>query len=120
MSDIEQTKHIIKAKYYFDIFDAIINYLRDDPDEFRYEGDYYYQYWYELGLRDYKLVELFCEENHGIRIMNIIVEADISVFDLEDLGLNRIITEKLCIGASIDSAYENFKVMYVGKYLCGF
>ncbi len=117
MNDIEQTKRITNGKYYDDIFDAITDYLRENPDEFRYEGDYYSQYRYELGLRDYRSVELFYDINHGIRILNIIVEAVISVFDMEDLGLDRIITEKLRIEAGMDPDHENFKVMYVGKYL---
>ncbi len=120
MNKLEQAKHIIEGKYYIDIFDTITDYLRENPDEFRDEGDYYNQYWYELRLRDYKLVELFYEINSGIRKMDIIIEANISVFDVEDAGMDRIITEKLHIGANVDSGYENFKVVYVGKYLCGF
>ena len=120
MNELEQAKHIIEGKYYIDIFNAITDYLRDYPDEFSYEDDYYNQYWFELRLRDYKLVELFYEINLGIRKMDITVEANISVFDVEDTGMDRIITEKLHIGANVDLGCENFKVVYVGKYLCGF
>ncbi len=119
MNELEQTKHIIQSKYYTELFDAITDYLRDNPAEFMYDGDYYDQYWLELGLHDYKLLAFYYEWNHGIRIMNIIVEAQISVCDLDDLGLNRIIYENLHIEASIGSDYENFKVMYVERYLCG-
>lgn len=110
-------RHIIEDKYYIDIFNAITDYLRENPDEFRYEGDYYDQYRYELGLHDYKLLELFYEINNGIKTMSIIVEANIAVFDLEDIGLDRTITEKLHIEVNADSDCENLKVVYVGKCL---
>ena len=117
MNEIEQTKLIIEDKYYTDIFDAIADYLKENPDEFCYEGDYYIQVWNELGLCDYKINEVFNETNHGIRMMNVIVEASISVFGLEGTGLVRIITEMLYIVANVNPDIENFKVICVGKHV---
>jgi len=52
--------------------------------------------------------------------MEIVVAADIEVFDVDDIGLNRNIIEKLRIGASIDFLYKNFEVVYVGQYMSSF
>ena len=113
MNELENTKNIIERKYYFVIFDAITKYLRENPEEFWFDGDYCYQYWYELGLCDYKIVELYSVMDQGTKIMEIVVEASSEVFDMWDIGLNRNITEKLRIGANIDFWYENFEVVYV-------
>ena len=120
MNELEKTKNIIESKYYFVIFDAITKYLQENPEAFWFDGDYCYQYWYELGLCDYKIVELYSVTDQGTKIMEIVVEASIEVFDMFDIGLNRNITEKLRIGASIDFWYENFEVVYVGQYMSSF
>lgn len=120
MNELEKTKVIIESKYYFEIFNAITNFLRDNPETFWYDGDYCYQYWYELGLCDYKIVELYYVMDQGTKIMEIVVEASIEVFDMEDIGLNRNLNEKLRIGANVDSNYEIFEVVYVGQYMNSF
>ena len=121
MNELEKTKLIIESKYYSDIFNAITNYIRNNPDLFWYDGDYCYLHWYELGLCDYKIVELYSVMYQGTKIMEILVEASIEVFDMEGIGLmNRSMTEKLRIGANIDSEYENFEVVYVGQYMSSF
>ncbi|WP_022757917.1 hypothetical protein [Butyrivibrio fibrisolvens] len=121
MNELEKTKNIIESKYYFVIFDAITKYLQENPEEFWFDGDYCYQYWYELGLCDYKIVELYSVTDQGTKIMEILVEASIEAFDMEGIGLmNRSMTEKLRIGANIDSEYENFEVVYVGQHMSSF
>lgn len=59
MNDLEKTKLLLETKYNVEIFDAISEYLRDNPDAFYYAGDYYNHYLYELSLCDYKIVELY-------------------------------------------------------------
>ena len=120
MNESENTKNIIESKFYFALFDAITGYLKENPEVFWFDGDYCYQYWYELGLCDYKIVELYSVMDQGTKIMEIVVEASIEVFDMFDIGLNRNITEKLRIGANIDFWYENFEVVYVGQYMSSF
>ncbi len=120
MNELEKAKIIIESKYYFAIFDAINKCLQENPEAFWFDGDYYYLYWYELGLCDYKIVELNFVMDQGTKIMEIVVEASIEVFDMEDYGLNRNITEKLRIEAKVDFEYENFEVAYVGLYMSCF
>ena len=120
MNDLEQTKVILENRFYVEIFNAISKYLKDNPDVFGCDGDYCYQYLYELGLRDYKIVELYYVVDQETRIMEIVVETSIEVFDTWDYGLNRNMTEKLRIGANVDSMYENFEVVYVGQYISSF
>ena len=120
MNDLEQTKYIIESKFHIEIFDAISEYLQDNPDAFYYVGDYYNHYLYELSLCDYKIVELYYVVEQGTKRIEIVVEAIIDVFDVWDLGLNRNMTEKLRIGANVDSMYENFEVVYVGQYISCF
>ena len=120
MDEIEKTKHIIESRYYFEIFNAITKYLQEKPEAFWFDGDYCYQYWYELGLCDYKIVKLYSVMDQGTKMMEILVEASIEVFDMEDYGLNRNITEKLRIEAKVDFRYENLEVVYVGQYMSSF
>ena len=120
MNELEKTKIIIESRYYSELFDAITQYLHENPEAFWFDGDYCYQYRFELGLCDYKIVELYYVADQGTKIMEIVVEASIEVFDVWDIGLNRNITEKLRIGASIDFWYENFEVVYVGQYMSSF
>lgn len=89
-------------------------------EAFWFDGDYYYLYWYELGLCDYKIVELISVMDQETKTMEIVVEASIEVFDMEDYGLNRNITEKLRIEAKVDFEYKNFEVAYVGLYMSCF
>ena len=114
MNASEKTKSIIEQKYYNDIFDAISNYLHENPDKYWYDGDYCYDYWYELELRDYKLLELFYVMDQGNKKMEIVVQANIEVFDMLDIGMNRNINKKLRIGANVDSKYDNFEILYIG------
>ena len=73
MNELEKTKNIIESKYYSVIFDAITRYLQENPEAFWFDGDYCYQYWYELGLCDYKIVELYSVMDQGTKIMEIVV-----------------------------------------------
>lgn len=49
--------------------------------------------------------------------MDMVVEAEVEVFDVYDIGFNQNKVEKLRIEASGDLEYNNLKVEYVGYYL---
>ena len=118
INELEQIKHIIECKYYTEIFNAISNYFLDNPDMFCYEGDYCQQYWYEASMRDYIILESRYVTDQGIQLTEIVVEANIEVSDIEDIGLNRDMIEKLRIGVKMDSA--NLEIVYVGEYMSSF
>ncbi len=120
MNESENTKNIIESKFYFALFDAITGYLKENPEVFWFDGDYCYPNWYEFGLRDYRILELYSVMVQGTKMTKIVVEAGIEVFDTADIGLNCNVTEKLRIRANLDFRYENFEVVYVGQYMSSF
>lgn len=117
MDELEKTKIIIESKFYSEIFDAITNYLQEFPESFCYDSDICYRHWFELGLLDYKIIKLYSLTDQEIKILDIIVEASIKFLDIEDIGLNCTMTEKLHIEANVDIKYENFEVVDVGQYI---
>ena len=111
-----ETKIIIERNYYFEIFNAITNYLQENPEAFWYKEDYWSPYWYELGLIDYKIDDLYPRMDQGKPLMEIMVEASIELFDIQESSLGCRMTEKIRIVANVDFEYENFEVVYVERY----
>lgn len=96
------------------IINAICDFLRDYKDDYLYKGDYYDSYPFELSLRDYKLIEysIICEQEKA-RI-ELLVEASVRLFDIYDIGMHRIITERFRVGLSVCSERCDVVVGYIG------
>lgn len=118
MNELERVKLIIERNCYTEITDAINNYFLDNPKMFCYEGDYCQRYWYEACMCDYIILKSCYVKDQGIQLIEIVVEANIEVSDIEDIGLNRDMIEKLCIGVKMDS--DNLEIVYVREYMSSF
>ena len=118
MNASEHTKIIIENND-TKIFNALCDFLRDNKDEYLYDGDYCHSYPFVLSLRDYKLLEQFVVSKQDTNIIELLVEASIRLFDIFDIGLHRIITERFRIDLQISSESEETEVVYIGRCLSG-
>ena len=120
MNDLEKTKHILNSKYRIEIFNVINDYFQETKDAFNYVVDYWYDSWYELCLRDYFIQELHYVVVNNKKLLDIVVDVDIEILDIYDLGMQQNITEKLRIEANTDRNNENFVVDCVGFYMASY
>lgn len=118
MNASEHTKIIIENND-TKIFNALCDFLRDNKDEYLYDGDYCHSYPFVLSLLDYKLLEQAVVSKQDTNIIELLVEASIRLFDIFDLGLHRIITERFRIDIQISSESDETEVVYIGRCLSG-
>ena len=118
MNGLEHVKIIIENND-TKIFNAICDFLRDYKDDFLFEGDYCHSYPFELSLCDYKLLEQSVVSKQDTNIIELLVEASIRLFDIYDIGLHRIITERFRIDLQISAESDETEVVYIGRCLSG-
>ena len=82
MNELENTQYIIEQRYYCEMFDAIANYFKENTEAFLYDGsDGYPTRWFEIALNDYRIIEVYFVVKQEIKIMDMVVVAELALFD---------------------------------------